>query len=160
MHLHAVSWDAGRRDSGQQNSVASADNIDEVSVSVRIDLSAGVVWLQEEGTACYDDWEAALVDVQRHPEFRPGLRYLIDGRALTAAPTREDVERGVELMRRAAGRLGAIRWAMVTSHDQTATFGTMRMTEILAAAAGGIRVRAFLDVDEALRWLTRTDPPE
>ncbi len=125
-------------------------------VSVRIDATAGIVWFQEVGPACYDDWDAALVRVSVDRAFRRGLHYMIDGRGLTVAPAREDVERGVQLIRIAAAALGAARWALVANANQPATFGTMRLAESLAAAIG-VKVRAFLDLDEALGWLTHAE---
>ena len=87
-----------------------------------------------------------------HPEFRPGLRVILDYTDLSwAAMSSSDVRARAEAGVRAAKMFGQARIAVV--HRGLVAVGILRMLETFAGGSLGFEVEVFTTFPEARAWL-------
>lgn len=108
-------------------------------------ISDGLLWLESDGVASFEEWREAVEAALRHPDHRPGLGVVHDWRRLRVAPEAEQLHARASY----AGRLGARRWAVVV--DGRAGYGMGRMAEILTEPKP-VELRVFQDIGEAEAW--------
>ena len=118
-------------------------------VTYRIDAGERLVYLTMAGDCSYGEWEAAMLAVLADPSYRPGFGFLVDRRA-APAPTTDYIRRVITFNKMHRGELGGGRRAVVVG--STADYGMGRMAGILSGDSP-TPIRAFTDMDEALRWL-------
>jgi hypothetical protein len=121
-----------------------------VTVECRIDAEAGIVHTTVSGEIGASDIIAALEELFRHPDYRPGLIGLADLRSYTWRSEMSDIRRVAQFMIANGKKIGRSRTAIVVSSDYS--YGMSRMYEAFAAASP-IEVKIFRDMDEAVAWL-------
>ncbi len=102
-----------------------------------------------------DEWERFMTQIMADPAFVRGLNLVEDSRAVTAVPSRADVERAARWINDHAGDLGPARWAVVVAPSALAAFGMVRVAEALTSGSG-IILRPFTDLSAAYAWVDRT----
>ncbi len=122
-----------------------------MAVTYRIDPRERIVYLTVSGESPFREWEGALRRVLADPTYVKGFSFLTDRRGQADVPGPEFPRQVLRFLVERTPDMGRYRWAAVSQRE--ATFQTLRMFSILAEEAD-IHVRAFMDYDEALRWLT------
>jgi hypothetical protein len=108
----------------------------------------GLVYLESDEAATFEEWRGAIDCAWADPAFRPGMGIIHDWRKLrNVLPSAEVVKRSEYLAHNAA-RFGRTRWALVV--DNNAGFGMGRMAETLTGSGAALRV--FRDPVEAEAW--------
>ena len=108
----------------------------------------GLVHLESDEAATFEEWRDAVDAALADPAWRPGMGILHDWRKhRTSLPSAEVAKRSAYLAHNAA-RFGQTRWALLV--DSSASFGMGRMAETLTGA--GTRLRVFRDPVEAEAW--------
>jgi hypothetical protein len=85
------------------------------------------------------------------PRFEPGMDILWDRRAYNDAPDTDYIRAVIAYWKANQARLGGGYVATVVPEGVPAAYGMARMAETLGRPEG--ELRAFNDVDEAIRWL-------
>lgn len=98
----------------------------------------------------FEEWATTMERLFADPRFAPGVHFLGDQRARSAAPGRDELLRMVEFFARHASRLAGRRCAVVAAPG--AGFGMARMAEAHAEGAP-FELRAFEDLDSAVAWV-------
>jgi hypothetical protein len=106
-----------------------------------------VVW---EGNVPIQEWADMMDHVIADPRFQKGFRFLSDRRAVTRAPTADEIRTSVDYFANHQHELGHTHWAILTAPG-AADFGMMRMGEIMAGEF--VTLEYFADVDAAERWI-------
>jgi hypothetical protein len=117
-----------------------------MSVSWRI--ADGLVWLESDEAATFEEWRGALEAALADPEFRAGMGVLHDWRRHRGVMPSAEVLKRSEYLARNAARFQRIRWAVVVASN--AGFGLGRMAEVLTEPGAALRV--FRDPVEAEAW--------
>jgi hypothetical protein len=120
-----------------------------LTYSIHADRSLIVVTRLRPAT--FEEWSQVMTELLRDRSFKSGLHIVDDSRAVSAVPTRADVERVARWIYDHADALGPVRWAMVVQPSARAAFGMARVGEALTAGSG-ITVRAFTDLQAAMVW--------
>ena len=108
----------------------------------------GLVHLESDEGATFEEWRDAVDAALADPAFRPGMGIVHDWRKhASPLPTAEVKERS-EYLARNAERFGRTRWALLV--DNSASFGMGRMAQTLTGSGTGLRV--FRDPVEAEAW--------
>lgn len=108
-------------------------------------ISHGLIWLESDEAATFEEWQSAIEAALAHPDHRPGMGVIHDWRRLRAAPSTDEIRARA----RYGATLGPIRWALVVPGD--ASYGMGRMAEILTEQHA-IELRTFRDLAEAEAW--------
>jgi len=122
-----------------------------VSSRYRFHPDARLALLQGERGQSHQEWEETARELLAGRTSGATWR-ILSGRRRTAdsyPPWMED--RVVGFIREYAAELGDIQWAVVVS-DQTSMLDSVRLAARLSQGTR-VRVQAFLDLAEALRWL-------
>lgn len=119
-----------------------------------IDQQAGIVSVVAHGRITPEEALATFDAIVGDPEFRPGIDVLSDHRRLETVLDADFVRAFMFRVQQASPLLQGSRIAFVESGE--ARYGMARMTSILAESSP-IELRAFQDMDEAKRWLTKAD---
>jgi hypothetical protein len=93
-----------------------------------------------------------------HPDHRPGMHLLVDGRGASLILSGQGVRSLVSFMRETRAQRGSgFRFALVADGDET--FGLGRM---LQAYADGLpeEIRVFRDLESTRRWVLGSDEEE
>lgn len=122
-----------------------------MAVTYRIDPRERIVYLTVSGESPFEEWEGALRRVLADPAYVKGFNFLTDRRGQADVPGPGFPRQVLRFLVERTSEMGRYRWAAVSTRE--ATFQAMRMFSILAEEAD-IHVAAFMDYDEALRWLT------
>jgi hypothetical protein len=101
-----------------------------------------------------DEWERFMAQIMADPAFMPGFNMVDDSRAISAVPSRAEVERSARWINDHAVALGPARWAIVVAPSAPAAFGMVRVGEALTCGSG-IMLRAFTDLSAAFAWVDR-----
>ena len=115
-----------------------------------IDTTEGIMCKRGTGSVTVDDIHAQLAAEMEHPDFKPGLRRLVDYRFLEPRLSAEDVEAIAATMGRLQDRFGSARWAIVTNSDLV--YGLTRMYMAFSDDSP-IEVSVFREMDAARDWL-------
>jgi hypothetical protein len=117
----------------------------------RIHVGTGLVVLQNEGVLSYQDWEMAVREALAGAG-RGGIRRILSDRRKMAESYRPGMsEQVVEFFRLNATQLGDLQWAVLVP-DRPAAHQTVQLAAQMSQGTR-VRVKAFTDLDEALRWL-------
>jgi hypothetical protein len=116
-----------------------------VSWSIR----AGVVGLESDEAATFEEWKAAAEAAFADPAFRSGMSVLHDLRRFARVPSTQETQARVSFLVDRSLEHGIPRWAVVVSSP--VQYGMSRMAEAFADRAP-VRFRGFNDLDEALAW--------
>ena len=102
----------------------------------------------------FSEWEAASLDVFKHPNFSPGFQLLVDRRNATA-PSTEFVRGMIDFGIRHAEVIGRNRTAIVVA-DRSVAYGMARMSELLVEAERlPFDTYTCSSIEEAEQWLER-----
>ncbi len=108
----------------------------------------GLVYLESDEAATFEEWRGAVEGAIADPAFQPGMGIIHDWRKhRTLLPSAEVLKRSEYLARNAA-RFGRTRWALLV--DTRAGYGMGRMAETLTGSGAALRV--FRDAVEAEAW--------
>jgi hypothetical protein len=105
-------------------------------------------------TASADECERFMAQIMSDPAFVRGLNLVDDSRAVTAVPSRAEVERAARRINENAGELDPARWAIVVAPSALAAFGMVRVAEALTGGSG-FSLRPFTDLAAAYAWVNR-----
>lgn len=117
----------------------------------RIHPGTGLVVLQNEGILSYRHWETAVREALAGAG-RGGIRRILSDRRKMADKYHPGMsEQVVEFFVLNASQLGDLQWAVLVPDRPEAE----REVRLAARMSQGtrVRVRAFSDLDESLRWL-------
>jgi hypothetical protein len=117
-------------------------------------IEAGFVQIVVPTFPTAEAFEATVQRVIAHPRHRYGMGILYDRRA-ASTPKSEYVDAVIDITRRYADRLGRCRWAVVIRKDDGETYAKVRNASITLGTSA--EPRAFIDLDQALRWLRSRD---
>jgi hypothetical protein len=126
-----------------------------VPLTYSIHPERSLVVVTRTHTASADEWERFMAQIMSDPAFVRGLNLVDDSRAVTAVPSRAEVERAARWINDHAGELGPARWAIVVAPSALAAFGMVRVAEALTSGSG-ISLRPFTDLAAAYAWVNRT----
>jgi hypothetical protein len=104
-------------------------------------------------------WTRTLEQILADPLFAPGFRIIEDLRDDPDSPESSDVRKGVITIRRFRERLGRCRWAVLLRPESVATYGMLRMAEILLDDAS-VTLRPFVEMADALAWVSKSGASE
>lgn len=127
-----------------------------MNITWSIDSRAGLVRLVYVGDVDYPTWEATMLEIFAHPDYRPGLGFVAN---LTdaAAPDQAHLRRVTEFVAAHQDEMGTSRWANVTK--KPAHVGMTRMAQVFVEDMGN-SLQVFSDQEEAERWATGGPSPE
>ncbi len=111
-------------------------------------ITNGLVHLESDEAATFDEWHAAVEAALADPAFRPGMGILHDWRKHRGVPPAAEVLRRSEYLARNAAPFDRMRWALLVATN--AGYGLGRMAEVLTEP--GVRLRVFRDPAEAEAW--------
>jgi hypothetical protein len=127
-----------------------------VAVTYRIAPDERVVYLTTTGEATFAEWRGAVLSALSDPDYRKGFNFLSDRRDQADVPDTGFVKAAAAFLREHSAVIDGCRWATVAGRD--ALYGMARMFSTFSEGTC-IRVAAFRDYEDALRWLTG-GPPE
>lgn len=126
-------------------------------VTYRFEPEANLTIVTMSGPVGFDDLAGAFLERLGHPDHRPGMNILLDGRDAVLEFSADDIRRLVLLFEQKRDERGAgIRFAMASHQDLTFALG--RMYEAYAVRLPE-QVRVFRDFDDAMRWVTSSGQP-
>jgi hypothetical protein len=112
------------------------------------------VSVETSGSASVEGLHAMAQAIMADPRFRPRLKILIDHSGINLGVLSvQDAQRRVELLADDAGRMGPQHVAIVVG--QAASYGVMRMFELLMGDRTRLSVRLFYSQEEAREWLRK-----
>jgi hypothetical protein len=117
-------------------------------VPVSWQITNGLVQLESDEAATFEEWREATQRALASSSYRPGMGLVHDQRRVVRVPLAGEIEARAYY---AAGQMRAHavrRWALVVKGD--AAFGMGRMGEALANDT--VEFRAFMEMAEALTW--------
>lgn len=122
-----------------------------MSSRYRFHPETGIALLQGEGALTLEDWERTAREILERPGATGTRRILSDRRRMGESFPAWMEQQALAFYRDNAKVFGDVQWAIVVPGD-SAALGTVRS---VARASEGtrIRVKAFTDLTEALRWL-------
>src|SRR5437868_9204632 len=119
-------------------------------ISYDIDVTKGQVSLVWVGQVPITDWAVLMDRIQADARFQREFVFLSDRRAVTTAPTVEEIQCSVEYFKANREGLGRSTWAILVA-PSLVDFGMMRMGEALADDL--IVMAYFKDMQQAEAWL-------
>jgi hypothetical protein len=117
-------------------------------------IEAGFVQIVVPASPTPQAFEATVQRVIAHPRHHAGMGILYDRRA-AMTPTPEYLDAVIDITRRYADRLGHCRWAVMLRKNDGEMYATVRNASVTLTASA--EPRAFIDLDQALRWLRSGD---
>ena len=108
----------------------------------------GLVRLESDEAATFEEWRDAVDAAIADPAFRAGMGIIHDWRKHANALPTAEVSKRSEYLARNAARFGRTRWALLV--DNSVGYGMGRMAETLTGS--GAVVRVFRDPVEAEAW--------
>ena len=121
-----------------------------MSTSFRIDIERRVVYARTLGETSSEDIVEALAAMQAHPDYRPGMRLLLDMREVKPSLFRSDVVRIAEFVRGHREAIGALKMAVVVPKDTSFGMAQEQKAELYGSL---VNMEAFRGLPEALEWL-------
>jgi len=119
--------------------------------AVRVEPVTGLVVLGNEGMLTYEKWEAVVLGLIRadpHPTTR---RRILSDRRRTAPLAYGMVDRILTFLHQRAAELGEVQWALLAPPGSQ-VHEVLKLGEAFAATPH-VRLKAFTDLDDGLRWL-------
>jgi hypothetical protein len=107
------------------------------------------------GVVTYTEVQRSVDDLLAHPGLSDARKLLVDGHAVTAAPSSNELRAIVRDMKPLMDR--DIRTMAIVT-DRSFVYGVARMFGVFAEAFG-MRVRAFRTIAEGEAWLRVTPAP-
>lgn len=121
-------------------------------VDVNIDVAANLVTYTATGTITIDEMKSAFDSIFEHPDFKPGMNALCDGKdASFPYIAMHDIQDLVALLMERSGRRGeGFRVGLLVRGN--AEFGISSLFEMQTYALP-FEVQVFRNTEEALEWL-------
>jgi hypothetical protein len=111
----------------------------------------GVVLLESDAEATFEEWVAALHEAFNDDAFRRGMGVVHDTRQLTRLLHSNEVSRRIAFVAQWMAKTGATRWAVVVP-GRGVEYGMARMGEAFADHEA-VAFRVFQDdLAEAIAW--------
>ncbi len=117
----------------------------------RIHVATGLVVLQNEGVLSYQHWEMDVREALAGTGRGGIRRVLSDRRKMAESYPPGMSQQVVEFFRLNAATLGDLQWAVLVP-DRPAAQHAVQLAAQMSQGTR-VRVRAFCELDEALRWL-------
>jgi hypothetical protein len=118
--------------------------------TVQIDSDAGVIYRTITGKGSAVEFMESSSAILEHPDFRPGMRALIDLRGMEPSTFRPDLVQVAQFLMQHRQKIGALRAAVVVQAE--ASFGSAR--ELAAELqASPIEIAVFRNMSSAKKWL-------
>lgn len=120
-------------------------------ITYRIDHAGARVHAAVTGTIEMADIHEILMACLQDPDLPESFTVLSDHRRIERPLTPQQMDGMLTELDRAPDRFRRVRWAIVAG-----TSGSYAMMRVLSATAElrvGMRVRVFLDMEEAVEWL-------
>jgi hypothetical protein len=108
----------------------------------------GLVYLESDEAATFEEWRDAVDAALADPAVRPGMGIIHDWRKHRTSLPSAEVKKRAEYVARNAARFGQTRWALLV--DSSVGYGMGRMAEALTGLGAALRV--FRDPVEAEAW--------
>jgi hypothetical protein len=105
--------------------------------------------VRASGAVTFEQVEAFLVDLVKHPGAKPGMEFLVDASLVEAVPSTPELRRIARMLKPLVER-GMTGIAIVT--ENPFVYGVARMFSVFAEAVGA-NVGTFREAAEARRWL-------
>jgi hypothetical protein len=121
-------------------------------IIIELNKEEGIVYTTIDGRVSTDEIIDGLKKVLDHPDFRPGLRGIVDIRPSELDTHAGDVRRIADLLIEYRDRIGWSRSAVVVATDLA--FGMTKMFQAFNEASS-IEVEIFQDIEEARQWLEK-----
>lgn len=122
-----------------------------MSSRYRFHAGTRLALLQNEGALSLEGWEAVARELVAGKPAGGTWRILGDRRRSAETYPAWHEDRVVGFIRQCAQQLGDVQWAVVVP-EQTAALDAVRLAAQQTQGTR-VRIRAFTDVAEALRWL-------
>ncbi len=120
--------------------------------AIEFDPLAPEASVTTSGQATSQGFEAYLNELVDDPRWEPGMRVLVDHRALDPRHiTADDLRACADLHVRLDDRVGPGDWAIVAG--SSATYGLARMWPAFIDERLSLRTKVFIDLDDARAWL-------
>lgn len=123
-----------------------------MSIYYQIDKEAGWVLTVVEGEWSFGDHQTAFEALLADPGFEPGMNALFDASEATAAPTAEDLQALLELIRSKYVERGSKYKAALVAADDLG-YAVSRMLESMSHDSA-FTVRTFRARKDAEAWLS------
>jgi len=118
----------------------------------RIEPVTGLVVLGNEGTLTYEGWEAAVRSLLRaDPRPSTTRRRILSDRRRSAPLPYGMIDRILAFFHQRAAELGEVQWALLAP-PRSPVYEVLRIGEAVASTPH-VNLKAFADLDDALRWL-------
>ena len=125
-----------------------------MSFVFEIDPQQGLICKRGRGEVDAEGFCAQLVAETTHPDFRPGLRKIVDYDLLRPSFSASGIRKIADQVRDLEDRVGTAQWAIVSDDD--VVYGLTRM--FMAVSEGSrIEVNVFRDMERARAWLRLPD---
>ncbi len=122
--------------------------------TITFDLDKCLVNIQTKGDGDARGIITFFKDIVAHPQWKPGLKILLDHRKLKIDTLKMDGIQSISTFFKQIGpKFGDGKLALVMQRD--IDFGLARTWEILTADDVDIAIAVFRSIDEASRWLER-----
>lgn len=113
-------------------------------------ISEGIVFVESDEQAAFDDWQAAVASALGSSAYRPGMGLLHDARRMERVPTLEEARMRVWFVVVQARTHNVPRWAVVVGGS--GGHAMARMAETLTDDRS-VAFRVFTDLAEAEAWI-------
>ena len=121
-----------------------------LAVTYKISPDERIIYLTTAGDSTFDEWRDAMLGVLSDPAYRRGMGFLSDRRGQTGTPEPEFAREAAQFLMQHSDEMEGCRWAAIS--EDAAIYGMQRMFAILSETTG-VTARAFMDYEEARRWL-------
>jgi hypothetical protein len=118
--------------------------------TLRFNRELGVIVLRTRQVLDLSELEAALDDVVRLPDFKEGLRLVIDFRASKPSLSPADIRQLVEYTDKTDFKWGKTKWLIIADDD--VTYGLSRIYVALAERHE-VKTQVFRSLGKADGWL-------
>lgn len=138
---------------GVWNRTHTADprgTVTEVPIEEAIDKEAGVIRRKYTGMVSGEEIIANFDETVNRPEYRPGMKSLMDFRGYEHQLDSKDMRKMAEFFIEHAESVKGAKAAVVVAH--TVSYGLVRMLQVYVEAAP-VQVEVFFEMEEAERWL-------
>lgn len=123
---------------------------------LHVDEERNHVTVHGRGNFEFQESSEAMIRVTRDARYRPGMTLLLDLREMDFVPTPDETWR-LALVFRSLKK--SLTGKIAISVASPLHYGLARIVSTYAGVSG-IRIKPFLDGDEALQWLDKTGDDE
>jgi len=116
----------------------------------KIDKDIGVVYQTIKGPITTKELLNYFFNIFRHPDYKPGMKYLADIREIEPSLFKKDMDAISAYLKKYLDNIGPLKVAVVVLLDSS--YGMLRMLQTYLEDAQ-IEIDIFRDIDEARKWL-------